>query len=381
MLNMPCRESADLIPGLNRPENRKGEKQMRRVILLLIGLTGVLLSIQCLGKIEPATGGKTDCVKWTPGHYVLPTRKFGNIDQEGFIASLDKNFKGLQIVMTWRELEPEKDRYDFKKIENMLAILNKYDKQLFLQIAERSFKSGYKPIPDYLYEEPEYEGGAEPFRKDLHKGSVARIWNPNVLIRFNKLLHALGNRFDGDPAFEGLNFPETAIGIDYKKARNFSKSKYLASLKQRLYAAKQAFPHSVVIQYVNYLAKKDLEAFIRFCYETGIGIGGPDLVPDTGRHKHKARIPAYQYYPSYAGKMPFGMAVQSPNFTHKKGVFTLDAFWDMGIRTLKLNYIFWNSVEGKQFTHSFSRDIAPYIKKKSGKINTVCPENIAPCCP
>lgn len=210
---------------------------------------------------------------------------------------------------------------------------------------------------------------------------MAKIWNPNILIRFNKLIHALGKRFDGDPAFEGINFEETAIGIDRQKARGFSQPKYLDSLKQRIYAAKQAFPHSVVIQYVNYLPRNDLETLIRFCYETGVGIGGPDLVPDIGRHKHKARILAYSYYPSYADKMPFGMAVQTPNFTRKKGIFTLDAFWDMGIRTLKLNYIFWSSVEEKWFTHSFSKDIVPYIEKKSGKINTGCPENIAPCCP
>lgn len=120
---------------------------MRRIIHILVGLFGVPLLVLCIGKIEPAQGGRTECVKWTPGHYVLPTRQFRNINQESLIASLDKNFKGLQIVLFWRELEPGKDQYDFKKIENTLEMLKKYNKQLFLQVMERSFKAGHKPIP------------------------------------------------------------------------------------------------------------------------------------------------------------------------------------------------------------------------------------------
>jgi hypothetical protein len=78
--------------------------------------------------------------------------------------------------------------------------------------------------------------------------------------------------------------------------------------------------------------------------------------------------------------MPLGTAAQSSNLTTKKGIFTLDGFWDMGINTLKLNYIFWAMVEGSRYTHSFSRDIFPYVNEKQGKINSDCPENIYPCC-
>lgn len=345
---------------------------MKRRIILLFGFIGLLFFIQ------ESKASDIDCVKWNPSHYVMLTRKYKKIDPENFIASLDNNFKGVQIKLSWRDFEVEKNHYNFNDIERILAILKKYDKRLFLQITERSFKSDKRPIPDYLYEEPEYEGGAEPFKRE---GSVAKIWNPAVLKRFNNLIKALGNRFDCEPAFEGINFPETALPVDKKKAKNFSKSKYVNAMKLRLQAAKKAFPHSVVIQYINYLPKEELEGFIRYCYETGVGMGGPDLVPDIGRHENKKRIPAYDYYQFYAGKMPFGMAVQSPNFTRKKGIFSLDDFWDMGVNTLRLNYIFWAAVEGRNYTHSFARDIAPYVRKKSGKINTQCPENLAVCCP
>lgn len=349
---------------------------MKQLIVIVIGLIGLLFFVQ------QVKAGDMYCVKWNPGHYVLLINKYRKKDPENFIASLDKNFKGVQMRVYWRDLEVEKNHYNFNKIERIVAILKKYDKRLFLQIDERMFHSDERPLPDYLYKEPEYEGGAEPFGRDKKKGSVAKIWIPTVLNRFNNLIEALGNRFDREPAFEGINFPETSIAIHRWKAKNFSKTKYLNALKLRLQAAKQAFPHSVVIQYVNFLGKnkEELEGFIRYCYETGVGIGGPDLVPDIGRHKNQKRIPAYSYYPFYAGKMPLGVAVQQPELTRKWGIFTLDAFWDMGINTLKLNYIFWLSMDWRKLTHSFSRDITPYIKKKEGKINSQCPENLALCC-
>lgn len=347
---------------------------MKRKLILLISIIGSVFFIQ------PSEAADIDCIKWNPGHYVYLTKKFRNIDPESFIAGLDSNFKGVQMLLYWKDIEIKKNQYNFIKIEKMLKTLKKYDKRLFLQLNERIFHSDARPIPDYLYEESEYSGGAVPFGNK--QGSVAKIWNPNVLNRLKLLIEALGNRFDREPAFEGINFEETAINIDRTNAKNYSTSKYVDALKSQLQAAKKAFPHSVIIQYVNYLGrnKEDLIKFIHYCYETGVGIGGPDLVPDIGRHKHKARIPAYDYYPLYDGKIPLGCAVQLANFTRKKGVFTLDAFWNMGIHTLKLNYIFWASVEWKKFTHSFSRDIAPYVKKKNGKINTQCPDKITPCC-
>lgn len=330
--------------------------------------------------------GSNNCVKWTPGHYVYIPEGLKKKNLEEFIAGLDEVFKGVQIKFRWRELEEDENHYNFNKIEKLLKIVKKYNKKLFLQIQERSYREGEIPIPDYLYKEPQYQGGVALFKasyqlkKGKQVGSVAKIWNKNILERFNKLIKALGNRFDGEPAFEGINFPETALPINRKQTPDFSAQNYLEALKLRLNVAKNAFKKSVVIQYTNYMEKNNLEELIQHCYETGVGIGSPDLVPDNGRHKKKARIPAYDYYPAYANKMPLGVAVQLENFTRKKGIFTLDDFWNMGVITLKLNYIFWAAVEGKKYTHSFSKDIATYVKKKSGKINSECPENLSNCC-
>lgn len=354
---------------------------MKWIVYIIFGLLSVFFLV-----ISAEAMDMKNCVKWTPGHYVYLTPRIQKNNLENFIAGLDNVFKGVQVKVSWRDLEVDKDHYDFEQIDSILRILKKYDKKLFLQVQERSFKEGQIPIPDYLLKESQYHGGATPLnapyrlKKGKQVGSVAKIWNANILDRFNLLIKALGNRYDDDNFFEGINFPETALSIDRKETEDFTTELYLEALKLRLSEAKRAFRHSVVIQYVNYMEKSEMEKFIQYCYETGVGIGGPDLVPDRGRHKNKARIPAYDYYPTYNKKMPLGVAVQLPNFTHKKGIFSLDDFWEMGVNTLKLNYIFWAAVEGRQFTHSFSKDIVPYVKKKSGGINSVCPENLGKCC-
>ena len=348
----------------------------------------VACGIFCLFFSQPLAEAvdSKNCVKWTPGHYVYIPKEFKKINLEEFIGGLDEVFKGVQVKFSWRELEENENQYNFDEIETLLKILKKYKKKLFLQIQERSYIEGVIPIPDYLYKEPQYQGGAALFdapyrlKKGKKGGEGAKIWNASVLSRFNLLVESIGKRFDGEEAFEGINFPETAFPINRREETDFTDEKYLEALKLRLNAAKRAFRQSVVIQYVNYMEKDRLEKLIQFCYKIGVGIGGPDLVPDSGRAKGKERIPAYEYYPLYAGRMPLGAAVQLPNFTRKNGNFDLDKFWEMGLNTLKLNYIFWALVEGRQYTHSFRRDIEPYIKNKDGEINDKCPENLIKCC-
>ena len=48
---------------------------------------------------------------------------------------------GVQIIYSWRQLEPQKDIYDFSKIEKDLKFLAKEHKKLFIQIQDRSLEN------------------------------------------------------------------------------------------------------------------------------------------------------------------------------------------------------------------------------------------------
>src|SRR3990167_446895 len=66
---------------------------------------------------------------------------------------------GAQVVYTWKELEPEKDKYDFSRITNDINFLKSLHKKLFIQLQDRSFEPDLFYVPDYIRNEPEYHGG------------------------------------------------------------------------------------------------------------------------------------------------------------------------------------------------------------------------------
>lgn len=341
------------------------------------------------------------CKKWNPGHYILLTKDTTQEEVEEIISNQSNYIKGVQIGYLWHDLEPEKDVYNFSLIEEHLNIIKKYNKQLFVSFSDRNWRVSYQAVPNYLLTDPVYQGGVEPMV--VHEGSsIARLWDPLVMERSNKLIEAMGRRFDNEFNFEGINFDESSLDINTITAVGYSNRAYADALISRADSAAKAFPNSTVIMYMNY-GPQELICVIYYLSEIGIGIGGPDLVPDQGRFSYKLRTPAYEYYPALSGKVPLGTAVQSENlvrpewydeyctlypentricvkdkygnYVRRKGNFTLDGFWDMGLNTLKLNYIFWQDVKGDRYKFQFKEDILPYINERDGKINNNCSEN------
>jgi hypothetical protein len=331
-------------------------------------------------------------VKWHPGHYALVLEhSFLTINTdaraaerfERFVSSLPDEITGIQSGVYWSMLESGKDIYDLSLIEKQLQICAKYKKYLFFTISEKQFDGKNPPVPSYLINEPQYHGGLVYFRDG--RGSQARIWDPAVLERFNRLVSEIGDHFDQEPYFEGIEFVETSLNIDYSQ-ENFNPTKYIDALKQRLASAKKAFPSSVILQETNWLpgvGRKEMSDFFEFCRQTGVGIGGPDLIPDYERVPERPRIPAYEFFPQYGGEMPLASDVQPPQYQGKTGnktigTLTPKGIYDMGVNTLKLNYIFWGVCDWKNTNFTFTQNVLPYLKQMNGKINTAYPENLKP---
>lgn len=144
-----------------------------------------------------------------------------------------------QIVYNWRSLEPEKNKYDFSQIEKDLARLKVGNKKLFIQIQDRFFEQDARYISDYLMNDARYGGGISPQfdnpgeGKPIGSGWVAQQWDPAVRQRYQALLAAIAERFDGQ--VYGVNLPETAIDLDKKKLpKGFSCDKYFAREMENL---------------------------------------------------------------------------------------------------------------------------------------------------
>jgi hypothetical protein len=347
---------------------------------------------------ESATTASTptaSCTKWNPGHYAFISTgsdkklfssdpatisDFANLNWDetyltSFLSGLGKNFKGIEIPVLWRSIEKSENVYDFTMIDTALRAAKASNKQVFLFVLERGYNSSNRPIPDYLYNDNKYGGGGYDFSGNAQ---IAAIWNSEIQKRFYELIKKLGERYNNNANVEGIIFPESAISIS-PIPTEFTLENYNAYLKGRVETARQAFPNSQVFQGFNWGGES---VITNNAIANKAGFHGPDLIPDAERKIGKKRIPAYDYYPLYAGRIPLASDVQSPQLkpVGDWGNFTLEGIYSMGVDTLKLNYMIWSVFEWGPSYYNFS-DIKPFVDSKNGEIkNTACPSAIAPCC-
>jgi hypothetical protein len=152
-----------------------------------------------------------------PRNFIFFGLERSRISDERFLAI--RSIAGARLKYTWRELEPERDRYDLRPLRDDLRFLARHGKPLFVQLQDLSFTDAIVNVPDYLLDDPAFHGGVarkDEFEDDddtrpVSDGWVARCWDPAVRARLAKLLRAIAREFDGQLA--GLSLAETSIGF------------------------------------------------------------------------------------------------------------------------------------------------------------------------
>ena len=310
-------------------------------------------------------------------YYVFFNRDRERISDQAFIET--KAFEGAQLKYTWRELEPEKDRYDFSYIQKDLAFLTSKGKKLFIQLQDVSFDPSIVNVPRYLLQDDIYNGGAnqqynyegDNEEKAVAEGWVARRWDPAVQERFHKLLFALGKEFDGK--IEGINLAETSVSFGESGRlfpKGFTFEGYRDAIVTNMAVLKRAFPKSVAMQYANFMPgewlPKNDKSYLRSVYkrakELKVGVGGPDLLPyKPGQMNH-----SYNLIRESSGTIPTGIAVQWGNYEHenpKTGKrVTISELMEFATEYLKIDYIFWSTQEP-----FYSNDLIPFLKRAISK--------------
>ncbi|WP_234028782.1 hypothetical protein [Pseudoblastomonas halimionae] len=230
---------------------------------------------------------------------------------------------GIQIVYSWRKLEPREGEYDFSAIERDLALADAADKALWVQVQDRFFRPQDRLVPDYILTEPRYDGGLirqvdNPGEGvPTEQGWATKQWNPAVRARFQALLSALAERFDGK--IEGINLPETSVdpigGVEA-----FDCDAYVDAEIANAAHASAAFRRSHVVQYVNFWPcewnddRGYMTRIFAAAFEHGFGIGGPDIVPNK-----RAQVKnSYPFLHRNHERLPIvAMAVQEPTLTYR----------------------------------------------------------------
>jgi hypothetical protein len=285
-----------------------------------------------------------------------------------------RSIEGAQIAYSWRQLEPEKDVYDFRMIREDLAFLESKGKKLFVQLQDVTFSESRINVPLYLLRDPIYNGGAakqyeyEGDNEDQARvaGWMARRWDPAVQERFHKLLFALGKEFDG--RIEGINFAESSVGVGTSGRlfpKGFSFEIYRDAIITNMKVLKRAFPKSVAMQYGNFMPgewrptndKGYLRAVYEAAKESNVGVGGPDLMP----YRPGQLGTSYPLIREAAGIVPTGVAVQDGNLaevnpTTGKRV-QVSELMKFATEYLKVDYVFWGTEEPY-----YSADVIPFLR-------------------
>jgi hypothetical protein len=310
-----------------------------------------------------------------PRHYVFYGMNREALHKDSlFLRS--SGFEGAQVSYTWRQLEREKDKYDFAIVRADLALLQARGKKLWIQIQDVSFMNEHIPVPRYLLDEPQYNGGAAQqyhIEKDDEQAAVAqgwamRRWDPAVQQRFHSFLAQLGREFDGRVA--GVNFAETSVTFGASGRlfpAGFSFQRYRDAVIENMKALKHAFPKSATLVYGNFMpgewrATNDrgyLVAVYRAARGLGVGVGGPDLMP----HRPGQVNTSYPLIRESSGVVPTGIAVQDGNLEEmnpKTGKrVTAVELLDFATNNLRVNFVFWGIQEP-----FYSTAVLPLINRK-----------------
>jgi hypothetical protein len=277
---------------------------------------------------------------------------------------------GVQVLYTWKELEPKKGVYDFSRVSKDLMFLNSIHKKLFIQLQDRSFHPNVFNVPDYIRKEKIYHNGIAmqyDFPGEgipITEGWVARVWDPAVQQRFQLLMQKLATQFDGK--IYGINLPETAADFNSKNPpKDFTQDKYFNAELENISNLRKVFTKSAVVQYVNFFPgewnndHKYMSRLFSYAIKHHIGLGGPDVVP-----YRKAQMKnSYPFFHQNKNQLTnIGIAVQEGDYTYKKSDKTYYNFSDFYLFVkdyLGANIIFWNTKEP-----FFSKELVPNLNNK-----------------
>ena len=207
------------------------------------------------------------------------------------------------------------------------------------------------------------------------------IWDDRVNRRLMALYRELGRQCDQDPNLEAVVIPETAVTGDVRGQGEapFTFDRYARCVEAGMQAAKDAFPHTVVIQYLNLPAEihKDLAIYAA---ARGIGLGGPDIfIHDPLLNDPNKGV--YRLYGPASGVVPLGTAVQPEDYLVKQFRGPVDPptpkeLYDFGRDKLHLNYMFWSTRSGYFEKVQAMMDDPSFPKDPAGGLNAARPSSI-----
>jgi hypothetical protein len=328
-------------------------------------------STYCAATADPASTK----IKWHPGHYysnhfeMWRKGRPASADSYKRMASVSA-IKGMLQPIAWGVLEPDKPGvYDFTAIDTALARVKAQNRRLIVTIwAKSCCTKGNDPsswLPAYIVNDAKYGTLVSSY------GTMSKIWEQATMDRLIALYKAIGARYDGDPAFEGIGNEETAVGFVDAVPASYTNTGMAAQYQRLQDAWRAAAPHTTMFMLANWLgnASTDLKSLHDNAVETMTGVGGPDLAPlrpvdgylvvqgKKGGHDYRNEIP--QLY-------------DFEYMRYLQGQSAKDAY-DYAQNTLRAEYLTWPYQTSGTSGQNWSTGIVPMINANPTTVST-CPK-------
>lgn len=187
--------------------------------------------------------------------------------------------KGFWIAIDWRTLETADGVYDWRVIDDNMAVARHLGLKFIVKISDRSF-DGSNLMPRYFPSEYVLwtNVGHMP-------GYVSKRWDPWVYNRMIRLYRNIANRYRNDAAFGGIALPESAVGTSHG---GYNVDAYRTALTQIITQTQSALTRGKLFWYLNFVRGGDNSdmnrdarvALVRNLPHSSLVIGAPDLTPD-----------------------------------------------------------------------------------------------------
>lgn len=312
--------------------------------------------------------------KWFPGHYL---RTFAGQDQsrpgdvEAFLGHSQTT--GLLFQIDWKDLESKKDVYDFSRIDEVLALADRFGKVVHVKVQDRTFGGEIDGgVPAYMSE----MGFVVPmFRGASIKGGAIKWWSAPCVDRLIALYQQMGKRYDLDLRFAGVTIGdgESALAVNKDpKTGDYSAEQHKDQLIRAARVIKQSFPHTPVFTGVNWMEKKHLNEIGKALWTIGgSGFIHPDTVPGT-------KFPATDVEIEYGKKgvptfAQFQVAIVKNSASEQE-------ILDWAVRTIGASMVSWNHYHPNRPDY-VSKYVLPFLSSPQSRIleqTAACPAKLQP---
>lgn len=224
------------------------------------------------------------------GHYVAT--RYGDTPADAAALCETPGVSGVVWRRTWNEVEPAEGTYDFSSFDEVLDAIadsSAPDCQLWLFVEFKSFPASRElnPCPEYLQADYSAENANA---RGSERGSTCFMWEPPVREAYNRMLSALGERFETNPRIEGVILQESALGFSGAFSQDppmgtYTPEAWRDSLIDIITHCTDAFPTSHCMAFLNFIRGNqsylnDISSAMQMVPNDRACFSGPDILPD-----------------------------------------------------------------------------------------------------